>query len=279
MPWSRFIVAFTILLLLGACSSEEKRDPELDTLSMVELYNEAQEDIKDGSYDLAIGKLDALLSRFPFGNYAESAELNLMYAHLQNETPELTISLADRFIRLHPDHPQVDYAYYMRGLANYYSGFDLTSRFLPGNTFARDMGATKTSFDDFSKLVNQFPNSPYANDAHARMIYLRNALAKHEIYIASYYIRRGTYVAALNRAKTVVDHYQETPSVAEGLAIMTECYYRLGLNELAENTKKILVANYPDSPSLDKEGNFIGPNIEINDKKSWSNIISFGLLD
>lgn len=279
MPWSRFIVAFTILLLLGACSSEEKRDPELDTLSMVELYNEAQEDIKDGSYDLAIGKLDALLSRFPFGNYAESAELNLMYAHLQNETPELTISLADRFIRLHPDHPQVDYAYYMRGLANYYSGFDLTSRFLPGNTFARDMGATKTSFDDFSKLVNQFPNSSYANDAHARMIYLRNALAKHEIYIASYYIRRGTYVAALNRAKTVVDHYQETPSVAEGLTIMTECYYRLGLNELAENTKKILVANYPDSPSLDSEGNFIGPNIEINDKKSWSNIISFGLLD
>jgi outer membrane protein assembly factor BamD len=278
MLWSRFVIAFTLALLLGACSSDEKRDPELDTLTMVELYNQAQENIQEGNYPLAVSKLDALLSRFPFGNYAESAELNLMYANLQNESPELTIGLADRFIRLHPDHPQVDYAYYMRGLANYYSGFDLTSRFLPGDAYKRDMGATRASFDDFAKLVRQYPNSPYANDAHARMIYLRNTLAKHEIYIASYYVRRQTYVAALNRAKTVVDHYQETPSVAEGLAIMIECYYRLGLNELAENTQKILVANYPDSPYLDQAGNFIGPDIEINDEKSWLNILSFGLF-
>lgn len=278
MLWSRFVIVFMLALLLGACSSDGKKDPELDTLTMIELYNKAQENLEEGNYQLAVSKLEALISRFPFGNYAESAELNLMYAHLMNDSPELTVSLADRFIRLHPDYPQVDYAYYMKGLANYYAGFDLTSRFLPGDAYKRDMGVTKASFQDFYQLITLYPNSVYAADARARMIHLRNTLAAHEVYIARYYMRRQTYVAALNRATGVVDHYQETPSVKEALEIMTDAYYRLGLNDLADNARKILAENYPDSIYLDAEGNFVTPKDNANQEKSWLNIISFGLF-
>ncbi|MDY0007510.1 MAG: outer membrane protein assembly factor BamD [Spongiibacteraceae bacterium] len=264
-----------ILLVLAGCASDDEK-PE--GLTDKDLYEAAQRNLADESFALAVKNLQLLEARYPFGPYAEQAQLELIYAYYRNYDTEAAIAAADRFIRLHPQHANVDYAYYMRGLTNYTEGSGFLERFLPTDMTQRDPGMALQSFEDFRQLLYRFPDSPYAADAKARMIYLRARLARYEINVANYYFKRKAYMAATNRGRYVVENYPQTPAVPDALAVMVQGYQLLGLNDLANDALLVLKENHPRHPSLDENGNFIsrfGNEVE----RSWINRLTFGLFD
>ncbi|MGL4565241.1 MAG: outer membrane protein assembly factor BamD, partial [Halioglobus sp.] len=214
-----------------------------------------------------------------FGKYAEQAQLELIYAHYQAYEHEAAVEAADRFIRLHPQNPNVDYAYYMKGLSAYSIDQDIFDRFVPTEYAERDTSHAKEAFGEFSQLVARFPASPYAADARARMVYLRNMLARHEILVANYYFRRGAYLAATNRGTYVVENFPQTPAVADGLAVMAQGYILLGYDDLARDTIAVLALNYPDHSSLDENGEFQSAYSLDGLQRSWINKASLGLFD
>ncbi len=269
------LLLIATLALTAACSSNKHVVDE--NLSEGELYKQAQQQLKNRSYSSAVDTLKALESRYPFGNYAEQAQLELIYAYFQNDEAEASRAAADRFIRLHPQHADADYAYYLKGLASFNQDRGLTARFLPLDMTKRDPGAARDSFNEFAQLVNRYPHSRYAPDAKARMIYLRNLLAAYEIHVAHYYLKRHAYVAAANRGRYVVENFQETPAVSAGLAVMTESYQHLGLEELAATSLATLKLNYPDHPSL-KNGQFVPAEEEAN-QRSWLSKLTLGLIE
>lgn len=271
----KHLLLIAILALTAACSSKQ---PEVDeNLSEVELYQQAQADLDNRSYTQATAKLKALESRYPFGRYAEQAQLELIYAYYKNAEPEAAKSAAERFIRLHPQHANVDYAYYLKGLASFDQDRGLLARFLPLDMTKRDPGAARDSYNEFAQLTSRYPTSRYAPDAKQRMIYLRNLLAAYEVHVAHYYLTRQAYVAAANRGRYVVENFQETPSVGDGLAIMTEAYQRLSLDDLAASSLETLKLNYPDHPSL-ASGEFV-PLEEESDSRSWLAKATLGLIE
>ncbi|XLX41383.1 outer membrane protein assembly factor BamD [Ectopseudomonas mendocina] len=271
----KHLLLIAILALTAACSSKQ---PEVDeNLSEVELYQQAQADLDNRSYTQAIAKLKALESRYPFGRYAEQAQLELIYAYYKNAEPEAAKSSAERFIRLHPQHANVDYAYYLKGLASFDQDRGLLARFLPLDMTKRDPGAARDSYNEFAQLTSRYPNSRYAPDAKQRMIYLRNLLAAYEVHVGHYYLTRQAYVAAANRGRYVVENFQETPSVGDGLAIMTEAYQRLSMDDLAATSLETLKLNYPDHPSLEN-GQFV-PREEEADNRSWLAKATLGLIE
>lgn len=276
------IRAFLIILLytLVAAGCASNGDDRLDSIEETErqFYESSQRSLRSSNYQDAIAKLQRLEARFPFGRYAEQAQLELIYAYYNSLQPESARSAADRFIRLHPQHPNVDYAYYLRGMASFDEDRNLLDRFLPLDPSKRDPGAARESFEYFSELLNRFPDSKYSPDARSRMVYLRNLLAASEINVAKYYIYRGAYIAAANRGRYVFEKFQQTPSVADALAIMVEAYLNLDLFELAEESLQVLVTNYPDHPTLDESGNFQINKSGLDSEKSWLNIITFGLF-
>jgi len=244
-----------------------------------QMYEQIQEYLQNGNYSESVRALQLLESRYPFGKYAEQAQLELIYAHYQAYEHEAAVEAADRFIRLHPQNPNVDYAYYMKGLAAYTGTEDFFDRFIPTDRSERDTSHAKEAFGEFAQLVSRYPASPYAADARARMVYLRNLLARHEITVANYYFRRGAYLAATNRGAYVVENFQQTPAVADGLAVMAQGYILLGYNDLARDTIAVLARNYPDHYSLDKNGEFQSVYTLDGLQRSWINKISFGLFD
>jgi outer membrane protein assembly factor BamD len=272
------IKLFTLLLvlLLAACASDEIKTEDM---SEQQLYEEVSNNLDHGSYLVAVKNLQLLEARYPFGPYAEQAQLEIIYAHYKSFEPEAAIAAADRFIRLHPQHPNADYAFYMKGLANYYVDEGFLANFLPTDVTQRDPGAALQSFEDFRQLLYRFPDSPYAADAKARLVYLRNRLARYEINVANYYFKRKAYLAAANRGRYVVENYPQTPAMGDALAVMIQAYQLLGLNDLAENSLSVLRSNYPEHPSLDGAGDFIS-EFRISDiEQSWINKASFGLFD
>ncbi len=244
-----------------------------------QMYEQIQDYLQGGSYNEAVRALQLLESRYPFGKYAEQAQLELIYAHYQAYEHEAAVEAADRFIRLHPQNPSVDYAYYMKGLSAYVGNQDIFDRFIPTDLSERDTGQVKEAFGEFAQLLARYPASPYAADARARMIYLRNLLARHEITVANYYFRRGAYLAATNRGAYVVENFQNTPAVADGLAVMAQGYILLGYNDLAKDTIAVLALNYPEHYSLDDNGEFQSVYTLDGLQRSWINKISFGLFD
>ena len=242
------VIAITIcILLLTACASDEVADIETTELKA---YMSAQGSLSSGNYQDAVSKLQLLEARYPFGRYAEQSQLEIVYAYFKSAQPEAARAAADRFIRLHPQHPNVDYAYYLRGMASFEEDQSFLEQFLPIDPASRDVGAARDSFDDFSQLIRRFPNSKYAPDAQKRMIYLRNLLAQSEINIARYYIRRGAYIAAANRGRHVFEKYQQTPSVPDALSIMAKAYKIMEMDDLSEDTLRVLELNYPNHPGL-----------------------------
>jgi outer membrane protein assembly factor BamD len=270
----KHLLLIAILALTVACSSKQVVD---ENLSETELYQQAQADLDNKSYTSAVAKLKALESRYPFGRYAEQAQLELIYAYYKNVEPEAARSAADRFIRLHPQHANVDYAYYLKGLASFDQDRGLIARFVPLDMTKRDPGAARDSYNEFAQLTSRFPTSRYAPDAKQRMIYLRNLLAAYEIHVAHYYLTRNAYVAAANRGRYVVENFQETPAVGDGLAVMTEAYQRLTLDELAATSLEALKLNYPDHPSL-VDGQFV-PREDDADTRSWMAKATLGLIE
>ncbi|WP_339486603.1 outer membrane protein assembly factor BamD [Pseudomonas sp. EL_65y_Pfl2_R95] len=270
----KHLLLIAILAVTAACSSNDTVD---ENLSESELYQQAQTDLDNNSYTSAVTKLKSLESRYPFGRYAEQAQLELIYAYYKNAEPEAARSAAERFIRLHPQHANVDYAYYMKGLASFDQDRGLLARFLPLDMTKRDPGAARDSYNEFAQLTSRYPNSRYSPDAKQRMIYLRNLLAAYEIHVAHYYMSRQAYVAAANRGRYVVENFQETPSVGDGLAVMVESYQHLTLNELADSSLETLKLNYPDNSSLE-DGKFV-PLRQEDDDRSWLSKATLGLIE
>ena len=275
----KYPLAALALALLAACSGNEELPDIAADAGEQQMYQEAQRHLNNRNFDLAVRALQMLESRYPFGKHAEQAQLELIYAHYGAYEHEAAVEAADRFIRLHPQHPNVDYAYYMKGLAAYTGNEDVFARFLPTDITKRDTSNAKEAFAEFAQLVSRFPDSPYAADAKSRMVYLRNLLARHEINVANYYFRRGAYLAATNRGRYVVENFQRTPAVADGLAVMAQGYLILGMNDLANDAIDTLAMNYPDHPALNDQGEFDTVYTADGLQRSWVNKATFGLFD
>jgi outer membrane protein assembly factor BamD len=220
-----FIPLLMTLFILGCTGTSED---ELANLSANELYSRAKAALNSGDYETAINTFEKLEARFPFGKYAQQAQLEIAYAYYKFEEPDSAIAAADRFIRNNPGSPHLDYAYYLKGLTNYTRGASIMDRMAPREPSERDTRALREAFNDFSQLAKKFPDSRYA-----------------EIHVANYYMRRGAYVAAANRAKYVVENYQRTPAAQEALQVLIRAYSKMGMEGLANDTKRVLDLNRP----------------------------------
>ena len=233
--------------LLGGCGLLPDQIDETAGWSANKLYTEAKSAMADGAYDKAIKYYEKLEARFPYGRYAQQAQLEVAYAYYRQTEPAAAIAACDRFIRLHPNHPNVDYAYYLKGLVNFNEDLGLLGYISLQDLTERDPKAARDSFDAFKELVTRYPESRYTPDATARMKYLVNALASHEVHVARYYMKRQAYVAALNRAQTAVKTYPDAPANEEALFIMVKAYDALGLNDLRDDSERVMKKNFPKS--------------------------------
>ncbi|MEN3367143.1 MAG: outer membrane protein assembly factor BamD [Burkholderiales bacterium] len=242
----KFAAVFLAVSLSGCGLLPEKID-ETAGWSAPKLYSEARDELSSGNYEKAISHFEKLESRYPFGTFAQQAQMEIAYAHYRQGDAPQALAATERFIKLHPNHPNVDYMYYLRGLVNFNDRagfFDFVSRQDPSE---RDSKATRDAFEAFKQLAERFPDSIYTKDAVARMKYLVNAMAQYEVHVANYYLRRGAYVAAANRAQTAVTDYREAPAVEEALFIMVRAYDALGLTDLRNDAERVLRKNFPDS--------------------------------
>ncbi|HSR63281.1 MAG TPA: outer membrane protein assembly factor BamD [Gammaproteobacteria bacterium] len=246
----RLIITLSMLLLLGGCSYFGDKEDATASWSAERLYSEAKGQLDAGNYTTAVEYYEKLESRFPFGVYGQQALLDLAYAYYKTDETDLAISSAERFIKLYPQNDHVDYAYYLKGLANFNRGKGFIERFLPVDSSQRDPSSALVAFNDFSELLRLFPDSLYAEDTEKRMIYLRNLLADHEMEVARYYMRRGAFLAAANRARYVVEKYPRTPSIPDALALMAKAYKVMEMEKLSADALRVLERNYPDHPGL-----------------------------
>jgi outer membrane protein assembly factor BamD len=279
----------TVLILttfaLSGCSwmpfvgdDDEKETAETEGYTEKDFYDVIQRNLDASRWEDAIINLESLEAQFPFGTYADQAQLELIYARYRSTDYDGAIAAAERFIRLHPRHPNVDYAYYLKGLSYQAQSKSFLGGFAPTDPAERDPGSARESFAAFTQLLTLFPNSSYSADARQRMIYLRNLLARNEILVANYYFVRGAYVAAANRGRYVVENYQRSPSVPDALAVMAEAYHLLGMQDLSDDAVRVLASNYPDYPYLNYDGSFDYQGKKLEKKSGWLNTASFGLL-
>ena len=222
-----------------------------------DFYDDARSSLDAGEFQTAIKSLETLEARFPFDPYAKQAQLDVAYAYYKFEEPESAISAVNRFMRLHPRDSHIDYAYYLKGLVNFNRGIGFMDDWFPRDHARHDASVMQQAYSDFSSLVRLYPDSHYAGDAHQRMIFLLNKMAQKEIDIAEFYIERESWLSAINRAKTVIEHYQDSIWSRRALEIMVESYEKLGLNDLAVDAQRILSLNKPGNeqpvPSSDDE--------------------------
>lgn len=244
------ILGFSLVLFLGGCGLLPEQIDETRGWSAAKLYAEAKSELGSGGYENAIKLYEKLESRYPYGRFAQQAQIEIAYAHYKNDEPALAIAAADRFIKLHPNHPSVDYVYYLRGLANFNEDLGMLGLVSNQDLTERDPKAAREAFDAFKELAVRFPNSKYAPDAVQRMNYLVNALASHEVHVARYYMKRGAYVAAANRAQYALKTYPQAPANEEGLLIMVKAYDALGMTELRTDAERVMLKNFPNSAYL-----------------------------
>jgi outer membrane protein assembly factor BamD len=244
----RSVASFALALAAAsaACSFLEKHDPA-GSMSADKLYAEAKDALDGGQYDLAIKRYETLEARFPYGRYSQQGQLEIAYAYYKQGEQASSVAAAERFIKLHPNHPNVDYAYYLKGLAYFNEDLGLLGKLANQDRTERDPKSARDSFDAFKDLAQRFPESKYTPDALARMKYLVNALASHEVHVARWYVRRGAFVAAANRAQYALKNYPEAPTQEEALLIMVQAYDALGMNELRDDAERIVRKNFPDS--------------------------------
>ncbi len=244
--WTQLLALSMLGLLL--CVSGCRKDKDFqDEINAEELYQRGNEAINNNNWGRAIGAYKALQTRYPFGRYTEQSMVDLSYAYFKAGEPDNALSQLDRFIRTYPTHPNVDYAYYLKGLVNYEQNIGFLERIMPDRVRDRDQSMARDSFLDFSELIRRFPDSRYVPDARQRMIFLRNNLAAYEVGVAQYYIRREAYIAAVNRARYALETYPNTPQIPEALIVLVKAYTELKLPELAEGSMEVLALNYPDN--------------------------------
>ncbi len=247
---------------LTACSTVsglfgDDEDEELvsDDVPARMLYQKANGEMLSNRYADAIESYSLLESRYPFGIYAQQAQLELIYLYYRQSDMDSAIMSAERFIKNNPQHPSLAYAYYMRALANFDKSKTLLNFILPRNPSEKDPAPLLESFETFGSLIQMFPDTEYADDAKQRMIYLRNELAEYELTVADFYMRRGAYLAAANRAKYVMERYQGAPAMPQAVYMLEVAYRQLEINDLAYDTRKIYAANY-----LGKDGQLLAPD-------------------
>ena len=237
-------------LLLSGCSST----PEDDTAgwSPNKIYTEAKDELNSGGYDRAVVLFEKLEGRAAGTPLAQQAQIDKAYAHYKaGETAQATAAL-DRFIKLHPASPALDYALYLKGIVNFNDDLGLFSGITRQDLSERDQKAAKESFESFRELVDRFPGSRYAPDASLRMTYIVNSLAQYEVHVARYYFSRGAYVAAINRAQTALTDYQGVPALEEALFIIVKSYDALGMAQMRDDAQRVLEKTYPKTEYLSR---------------------------
>jgi outer membrane protein assembly factor BamD len=243
----RHSLALILLLTLTACSLFSSPDDKGASKSapVEQLYSDAMDEMNDNNYDKAVKAFETLQSRYPYGRYAQQADLEIAYANFKQKEPDAALVATDRFIKQYPNNPHVDYAYYLKGLINFNEDLGLLARIVTvkEDLSERDPKAARDSFEAFKELVTRFPDSKYAPDSRLRMQYLINVLARHEIHVASFYLRRGAYVAAANRAKGVLVDYSQTPATRDALQIMVQAYDAMDMKDLRDDAQRVLDKN------------------------------------
>lgn len=233
--------------LLTACSTTTDPAETYKNETPQQIFQRGEDALRDHSYAEAIKRFEALEVQYPFGHDTEIAQLHLIYAYYMSSDYAQAEAAADRFIHAHPASPHVDYAYYMRGLSNYFQNMGVFERIFTVDLATRDLGQIKKSYADFAQVVHLYPTSRYAPAAHQYMVYLRNTLANHELEVAQYYFSKKAYVASANRANLVVRHYQGSSAIPEALVIMARSYRALGLKQNEADTLAVLQYNFPNS--------------------------------
>jgi outer membrane protein assembly factor BamD len=272
----RIPVLFVVSLMIASCGLLPDKSDETKGWSANRLYSAARASLLEGDWEKSIELYQKLEARYPFGRQAQQAQLDMAYAQFKFDEPDSAVATLDRFAKLYPRHPNMDYALYLKGLVNFERGIDIIERFIPTDTTQRDAGAAKRSFRDFSVLVERFPDSKYSKDATQRLIYLRNNIAAYQIHVANYYLRRGAYVASVNRAETVLSDFDATPSIPDALAVIATAYKLMDIQELSDDAMKILALNDPEHLALKEV-----PTLQPGDTPAWIEdpdwLRSFGL--
>ncbi|EHR42417.1 outer membrane protein assembly factor BamD [Alishewanella jeotgali] len=243
----KFILIALLAVTLTACAGKPKDEQINPNQTAQGMYQQAKDVLDAGLYNRAIELLKAVESRHPFGPIARQVQLDLIYAYHQAGNLPQALATIDRFIRLNPNQPDLDYVYYMRGLTNLKADENAFQEFFGIERSDRDLSSTRQAFDDFRILLNNYPESKYAADARARMVAIKDNLARHELLVADYYLRRGAFLAAANRGKYVVEFYRDSPLVEQALEIMVESYDKLGLDKLRSDTEQVLRLNFPQN--------------------------------
>ncbi len=252
-----------MVALLAGCAGTDSDTKDITVNWKPErIYKEAKDELNSGNYDSAIKYYEKLIARYPYGRLAQQSLIETAYANYKQNEREPALAASERFIKEYPVHPALDYVYYLKGLILFNENQGLFSSISNQDMTERDPKSSRESFEAFKTLVNRYPDSQYAADASLRMRYLIHALAENELHVARFYYRRGAYVASLNRAKTVLQQYQQTDSVQEALAIAYRSYDKLGMTELRDDSLRVLNLNYPQSPFLD-------PNYQRKNQIPW----------
>jgi outer membrane protein assembly factor BamD len=241
---SRRVALFAGIALLTACSGNDEIQTEIQSLT--EAYEEAQGYIAGGNYTRGLQIFEAIQARYPFSDLSRQIQLEMMYGYYKAGQKEQAVEAADAFMRENPIHPRVDYALYIKGLAYFEQDAGFIERTFKKDVTARPPKDVDLSYSSFRRLVERYPASEYATDAQQRMVFLKNRLSAYENHVADYYLRRGAYVAALNRAQRALEEYNGADGNERSLEIMAEAYDELGMADLAADARRVLDANYPN---------------------------------
>ena len=255
----RFSLLLFIALALGACSTNP--DDETVGWSAQRLYGEAKDAMNNKDWQRAIRYLEKLEARYPYGRFAQQAQLEIAYANWKDGERASGVAAVERFIKMYPNHQNADYAWYLKGLINFNDQYGILATVATPDMSDRDPKSTRESFAAFKEVVTRFPDSRYAPDAAARMRYLVNALASHEVHVARYYMKRGAYLAAANRAQYAIAHYSEAPALEEAVFMLVLAYDRLGMNDLRDAADRVMRTNFPDSRYLKPGGERLAKDV------------------
>ena len=244
LPLTYSVLTSLLVILLTGCGGEPK-DIYKD-MSAQDIYNRGKTASASKNYSQAVKDFDALEAHYPYGEYTDKGQLALIYAYAHNDDNASALATADRFIRVHPRHQHVDFAYYMKGLVNFNDNYSFVFRNLPLDRSKRTSTYAQQAFDDFKTLIEKFPNSKYAADARKRMILMREQLADHELHVAKYYVSQGADLAAANRAGYVLNQFPQTKAAPKALLIMYKSYTAIGMKKEAAEAMAMLEKNFPD---------------------------------
>lgn len=247
LPVRKLLLLLILSALIAGCAGKKKTAEKLAQQQVEQLYDKGKKAMNAGNYAFAIDYFRALESNFPYGEYTEQAKLDMIFAYDKSGKAEEAVKAADNFIKLYPTHKNVDYAYYMKGVATFEKKEGRIDRFMKGGKrVVRDPEPYRESLNAFNDLITRYPNSVYSADAKKRVIYIRNQLAERELAVANFYFKSKTYVAAVNRCKNIIYQFETTPAVEGALVLMEKAYLEMGLDDLAASTHAVLVENFPN---------------------------------